>query len=226
MQAKGSLNMDQRSKNFCQHIKKAREASSAKIFAKVENISLQRVLSNISDEELEEAIKKESSDEEIMVFLLPGEIIAVPLFNSETSGSENLDFVHVKGMKCTLESCTKSKKRKHTLVAKEPSLCLHSFLCRLLDSQPADPVKKDSKHYIDYRQTIRNVLSKVKKNFPQSYKECEESDFLRNSRTFVDSLIHLPEKLEAVLKVVPSICEKCHSSLIEWNYKGNNLIFI
>ena len=138
----------------------------------------------------------------------------------------NLDFVHVKGMKCTLESCSRSKKRKHTLVAKEPSLCVHSFLCRLLDSQPADPVKKDSKHYIDYRQTIRNVMNKVRQNFPQSYKECEESDFLRNSRTFVDSLILMPEKLQEVLKVVTSICEICQSSLIEWSFKENYLIFI
>jgi hypothetical protein len=220
MQAKGSLNFDQSSQNFCQHIKKAREAAANKIIAIVETINLQQVLQKVSDEHLEEAFKSESTDDEITIYLLPGKIVAVPILNSEYSGNENSEFVHLNDLKCTLESCSTYKSKKHTLVVKGVSLCSHSLLGHLgQDKQPVETVKKDSKHYIDYQLTIRDVVSKIKKFFPSSYKDCEESDFIKNSRTFVDSLIAMPEKLEEVLKVVPRVCEHCGTSLVEWNYK-------
>jgi hypothetical protein len=84
--------------------------------------------------------------------------------NSESSGCENTEFVHVKDIKCTLDSCTKSKKRKHTVVVKGVTLCPHSLLCHLRNKQAEETIKKDSNHYIDYRLTIKDVIAKVKKN--------------------------------------------------------------
>ena len=53
MQVKGSLEKEDRSGNFCEHIKKARVASFKKKLATVETISLQKILDKVSEEDLE-----------------------------------------------------------------------------------------------------------------------------------------------------------------------------
>ena len=131
MQVKGSLEKEDRSGNFCEHIKKARFASFKKKLATVETISLQKILDKVSEEDLEKAFKLESSDDEITIFHLTGKQIAVPILNLErdcSSGSTE-KFVHLKDLKCTMDSCTrKLKSKKHTLVVKGVSLCRHSLL--------------------------------------------------------------------------------------------------
>ena len=80
-------------------------------------------------------------------------------------------------------------------------------------------VQKASKHYIDFDLTVKDVISRIKTDFPQSFKDCEESDFVKKSRTFVDSLVTLPDKLTQVLQTVPSSCKYCDHELHDWNYK-------
>ena len=114
-------------KGYCSHILQARDASASKTYAKVVSLDLQSVLSKVTDETLEEAIKNESSDGEINVYSLPGGNLAVPLLGTEKNDSMT-DFVHLRDLKCTLDSCTKKVKSKlHTLVVK--GLVLSQILC-------------------------------------------------------------------------------------------------
>ena len=79
---------------------------------------------------------------------------------------------------------------------------------------------KEPKHYINFDLTVKDVISKIKKGFPVSYKDCQESNFVQNSRTFVNSLVFLPDKLETLLKTVPNQCTHCDHPLDDWRHKG------
>jgi hypothetical protein len=80
--------------------------------------------------------------------------------------------------------------------------------------------KKETEHYIDFDLTVKDVILQIKNGFPSSFKECQESNFVTNSRTFVNSLVLLPEKLEQILQTVPSQCKYCDHKLDDWKHKG------
>lgn len=81
--------------------------------------------------------------------------------------------------------------------------------------------RKETEHYINFDLTIKDVISNIKSGFPSSFKSCQDSDFVTNSRTFVDSLVSLPEKLKHVLETIPSTCKYCKVHLDDWNHKEN-----
>ena len=89
-----------------------------------------------------------------------------------------------------------------------------------------EPSKKESKHYIDFSLTIKDVIAQIKNGFPQSYKDCQESDFVTRSRTFVDSLVVMPEKLEQILQTIPSKCRYCDHPLHDWSHKEAKSYFL
>ena len=72
-------------------------------------------------------MRNESSENEVHVFELPGNNIAVPLCGTE-KGQTMVDFVHVRDLKCGLDICNKRKSKKHTLVVKEVPVCPHVLL--------------------------------------------------------------------------------------------------
>ena len=82
-----------------------------------------------------------------------------------------------------------------------------------------DVVKKDSIHYIDFDLTIKDVIAQIKKDFPATFKDCQNSEFVTKSRNFVDSLVSFPVKLEQILKTIPSNCRYCDILLDDWNHK-------
>ena len=86
--------------------------------------------------------------------------------------------------------------------------------------------KKATNHYIDFDQTVKDVIHQIKTKFPGTLEECQESKFLTNSRTFVESLILLPDKLEQILKTVPSKCKFCDVSLELWKHKTPKSYFL
>ena len=114
--------------NYCPHNTQARQAQASITYAEHALVDLKIVLSKVTDENLEEAFKNESSDNEICVFLLPGENIAVPLLGVEKN-QFTTDFVHLRDLKCSLDNCVKKSKSKlHTLVVKGLPVCRHSLL--------------------------------------------------------------------------------------------------
>ena len=129
LQVRGALSQQDRMEvEFCSHITEAQKAFKAKNYAKVKSIKLQDAISKVADEVLEQALTYESSDNEIIVHLLPGGNIAVPLLGSE---QRNImaDFVHIRDLKCSLDGCTtKVKSKLHTLVIKGIPVCRHSLL--------------------------------------------------------------------------------------------------
>ena len=129
LQARGALSeADRLTGNHCPHLVQAKEARANNIFAEFVVLNLETVLSKVSDGSLEEAIRNESSDNEILVFLLPGDNIAVPIFGMERDQCM-CDFVHVRELKCSLDKCVKKVKSKfHTLVEKGQPVCRHSRL--------------------------------------------------------------------------------------------------
>ena len=90
-------------------------------------MDLENVLSKVTDENLERELKNESSDGEILIFTLPGENIAVPLLGIDKNKLMT-DFVHLRNLKCNLETCSKVKSKLHTLVVKGLPVCRHSLL--------------------------------------------------------------------------------------------------
>ena len=115
-------------KGFCTHITQAREAILSKSYANVATVNLTDILSKVCDESLEKALISESSDGEITVYQLPGENIAVPLLGTEKTEFLT-DFVHLRDLKCSLDTCSKKSKSKlHTLVLKGTPVCQHSLL--------------------------------------------------------------------------------------------------
>ena len=82
----------------------------------------------MTDETLEVALQNESSDGEIIVYILPGDNIAVPVITKDND-EFMADYVHLHKLKCELDSCNKKAKTKlHTLVVKGVGICQHSLL--------------------------------------------------------------------------------------------------
>ena len=129
IKTRGALPEEERcTRNYCEHIAKAREALALKNYAEVVTLDLQTVLSKVTDEIIEEAFKHESLDGGISVYVLPGKHLAVPLLGFEKK-TVSTDFVHLIDLKCELDSCTKKvKSKKHTLVTKGVPVCPHSLL--------------------------------------------------------------------------------------------------
>ena len=98
----------------------------------------------------------------------------------------------------------------------------------LLDepSKANETSKKESKHYIDFNLTIKDVIAQIKNGFPKSYRDCQESDFLTRSRSFVDSLVVMPDKLEQILHTIPDKCRYCDHPLHDWSHKGAKSYFL
>ena len=114
---------------YCPHVAKASQAINCKQFAPIETIDIKEVAEKVCDEVLEKSLMNESSDGDLIVYKLPGGNIAVPtldIFSSRTCGP----FIHVRDSKCELESCSKTKSKKHTLLEKGVSICPHSMLGR------------------------------------------------------------------------------------------------
>ena len=101
-----------------------------------------------------------------------------------------------------------------------------TFLGHLLDDDEIEETKRESKHYIDFDLTVKDVISKIESGFPKTYKDCEESNFVPKSRAFVNSLVHNAGKLEAVLNTVPIQCSYCSHPLDDWNHKSPKSYFI
>ena len=74
--------------------------------------------------------------------------------------------------------------------------------------------------------TIKDVLNRIEKAFPKTYKELEEGNFLSKSRTFVNSLVHQPDKLKALLNNLPSECSYCSHPLDDWRHKHPKSYFM
>ena len=73
---------------------------------------------------------------------------------------------------------------------------------------------------------MKDVINEIKNKFPASMKNCQESQFVTNSRTFVNSLMSDPEKLEQALKLVPSHCKHCNCLLEDWKHKTPKSYFL
>ena len=99
------------------------------------------------------------------------------------------------------------------------SLLIRISACQVGDEE-SEETKKETKHYINFDLTIKDVISKIASGFPKTFKECEESDFLSNSRTFVNSLVFNEEKLDIVLNTLQSHCSYCDHPLDDWKHKG------
>ena len=114
-------------KVFCKHIEHAIEAQRNGQYAKSIALSLDHVLSKVTDEELEQELLEESSDGEIFVYKLPGGNFVVPLLGCEKSKLMT-DFVHLRDLNCSVERCSKGKSRLHTLMVKGAPVCQHLLL--------------------------------------------------------------------------------------------------
>ena len=113
--------------NFCVHIKAAKEAKANHCYAKVIAIDLDKVLSKVTDDDLEKEIKNESSEDEIILYQLPGGNLAVPLLGIEKT-KVMTSFVHVRELKCSVDTCLKGKTKLHTLHVKGVPVCRHLLL--------------------------------------------------------------------------------------------------
>ena len=91
--------------------------------------------------------------------------------------------------------------------------------CQVVDEE-SEETKRDTKHYINFDLTIKDVISKIVAGFPKTFKECDESDFAAKSRTFVNSLVFDNDKLELVLNTIQSHCTYCDHPLDDWKHKG------
>ena len=95
-----------------------------------------------------------------------------------------------------------------------------------MEKNSQEVVGKEVKHHIDIDLTIKDVIENIGNGFPSSLKECEESDYLARSRTFLDLLVVFPNKLNQILQTLPSHCKYCHVELYDWKHKGAKSYFL
>lgn len=221
IQSRGALPEEEKmTRNFCAHIAKAKEALTEKQFAPSDSVNLQTLLKKVNEESLERSFTNESSDGEINVYFLPGSNIAVPVL--DIHAAENLpDFVHLRDQQCSLDICSKGgKSKKHTIVVKGVPLCAHKILVNFLPKVDKDlRPKKETKHLIDAQLTVKTLIAKIRQNFPPSFENLINGDFLSKSRIFVDSILSSDEKLKEVLENIPQNCELCNGQLEVWKHK-------
>ena len=107
---------------------KAREALTRKQFAPTLTVTVQSLMEKLTDEKLEQSILNSSSDGEVTIFKLPNDSYAVPLLDIYSSPNGE-DFVHVRGLVCDMDICSKkTKSKKHAKVGKAVPTCPHSML--------------------------------------------------------------------------------------------------
>lgn len=99
-----------------------------------------------------------------------------------------------------------------------------TFLATGEESEPK--AKKKPQHHIDYRLTIQSIMKKIRSDFPPTFKSLRNGDFVKNSRSFVDSLLSSPTKLSQVLETLPSHCEFCSTALENWSFKNPKSFFL
>ena len=92
--------------------------------------------------------------------------------------------------------------------------------------QERETMKKASEHYINFNLTVKEVIDEIRTKFPPTMKDCQDGQFVRNSRTFVNSLVNNPEKLEQVLGTVLSHCKHCNQELKDWKHKTPKSYFL
>ena len=90
-------------------------------------MDLNTLLSHVKDMSLEQILLKEASDNQIVVYKLPGGNLAVPLLGL-VKDQYMTDFVHLRDQKCSVEECTKKKSKLHSLVVKGSHLFRHTLL--------------------------------------------------------------------------------------------------
>ena len=126
-------------------------------------------------------------------------------------------FVHLRDLVCPLAACRrKGKSKLHTLISKAQPLCLHSILGHVANVKLQDKVIKDVEHQIDFKLTVKNVVLKVKSNFPQSFRQLEEGTFLKESKDFVSQLYTSGAGLD---ERIPETCDLCKCALEVWKRK-------
>ena len=189
-------------------------------------LELDQVLSKVPDSNLVEEYKNQSADGEVHVFILPGGNLAVPLLGIDKD-QYMTDFVHIRDLKCNLARCVKQlKSKQHTLVVKNRPVCRHTLLGHLLNHKSKETARNPTNHYINYELTVRHVIKEISEKFPRTMEECRKSVYVANSRTFVNSLLQMPGKLDQILKTIPDTCTRCTEPLGEWKHKPPKSYFI
>ena len=87
------------------------------------------------------------------------------------------------------------------------------------ENQKAKEKEKETLHEINISLTVKTMVRKIRENFPPTYSQLMDGDFVRNSRAFVDSILSSPEKLNEVLESLPQNCELCGETLKTWKHK-------
>ena len=121
---------------YCQHLVKAKEAQATQERAKEISINMTK----FSHLRLEAAHLQLLSDacyeDEIKVFSLPGNNVAVPALYSVTHENP-LSYIHIRNNKCPLQICREKKSKLHSLMKKENPLCLHTLLSTMCEKDIA-----------------------------------------------------------------------------------------
>ena len=124
---------------YCQHLVKAKEAQATQERAKEISINMTK----FSHLRLEAAHLQLLSDacyeDEIKVFSLPGNNLAVPSLFAATHENP-LSYIHIRNHRCPLQVCREKKSKLHTLMKKENPLCLHTLLSTMSNIDPPNPV--------------------------------------------------------------------------------------
>lgn len=127
LQIWATLSGDQKATLYCSHLKDAKEAAENKLTAKENYVSIQKLKSfNLKAEDME-VLQSVSSGENIKVYSAPGKNLVVPSLR-EKSHECPVPYVHLRDLKCPLNSCKDKQSKLHTLAKKEPVICLHSLL--------------------------------------------------------------------------------------------------
>ena len=89
-------------RDSCEHLKLAKLAQERKTFADEATVDLNTLLSHVKDMSLEQILINEASDNQIVVYKLPGGNLAVPLLGL-AKDQYMTDFVHLRDNKCSIE---------------------------------------------------------------------------------------------------------------------------
>lgn len=179
-------------------------------------------------EEVLESIDEEFFKKEQFVYVLPGQNFSVPrLMKTDSSNPERLHIRNTEeGLKCTSKECMEKKGKKHSLVAKEANICIHTIIVRIIiDPPPLDTYAKEEKasdFKFDRKATVDSVFNKVEKHFP-SLTSQKKQQFQVHEKEFTKQICDSKDSSEKLKEYCfQTKCENCTVDLEAWPNRTKN----
>ena len=132
-------------------------------------------------------------------------------------------------LQCTVKNCQGKGSKVHSLTKKSESLCIHTFLvlkAGLLNQNVSEALKcEKSTSEVNRAATIDEVVTSVSNCLPSATSQ-EKSDFIKQSKDFIEKIISKEDLSAELTKYTKTVCPSCKIQLTNWHHRSKKSYLI